>query len=124
VTARPRNLAGDALLEQVLAEVRALRADVRRVLRVRAAPDLVAALRVVYVPGISPFTAEGVLTLAAEDPHGELSCALAAFIDMDLEPRARAVSLGMRLSKLPDLEVVGRSGGLATYRLRDLDLDE
>jgi hypothetical protein len=102
--------------EAQLAELRGLRADLRRIGRQTRAPELVSALEEYFGPGV--FTAHGLLTLAAEDPHGQIGVALAELIDLNASPRSRATALGALLRRLPELEMVAQQRGVAVYRVR------
>jgi hypothetical protein len=120
VSAAVRKLRTDDAALELLREIRDLLKDMLARERKREAlPDLVEALRAAYVPGVSRFTAQGLLDLAQENPHGELSAALSAALDMDAP--GRTIALGMLFAKLPQLEVVSRGRGVCVYRLRDLD---
>jgi hypothetical protein len=101
-------------LQRVLvAEVRGLRADLRR--RADAdAPTLVDALREFF--GDGRFTVRGVLEATDEDQA--IAEALSAAIDMNGAPRSRATMLGALLARLPDLEIVAQQRGCAVYRSR------
>lgn len=102
------------LLQQILAELRGLRADNRR--QRNEAPALVAALTECFGPG--RFTTRGLLALADEEPHSELASALSDSIDMNALPRSRATALGSLLTRLPEVELVAQQRGVAVYRLR------
>lgn len=68
--------------------------------------------------GEGRFTVAGLVELAADDPHSNLSAALAEVVDLNAGSRAQATALGRLLSRLPQIEVVGEARGAAVYRLR------
>jgi len=103
------------ILRELVAELRGLRADLRRSREV-AAPELREALADEF--GDGRFTTSGILSLADEDPHGALARALASSIDMNASPRSRATALGAVLVRLPQIEVVAQQRGCAVFRLR------
>lgn len=107
-------------LAELVAEVRALAAEVRelsrRMTRSAQPDELLAAIDDEL--GDARFTARGLLELAADEPRGALAAALAAAIDMRAAEHARATALGALLAKLPGVEAVARQRGVAVYRLR------
>jgi len=76
---------------------------------------LVDAIREIF--GTAAFTASGLLTIAREHPHGDLSLALEQVVD--LNSPAPQIALGRLLRRLPDLEAVGGRRGALLFRLRD-----
>ncbi len=66
----------------------------------------------------TPFTANGLLAVAEEAPHGELANALASLIDYEGTPHSRATQLGILLSRLPQIEVMGHKRGVTIFCLR------
>ncbi len=109
-----------ALLEQVLAEVVALRgevaelrADLRRGPSTAAFP---AAIEECF--GAGHFTVAGLLRLADDDPHSAIGEALSQLVDWQIGAHARAVKLGTLLGRMPELEIVGEGRGVKVYRLR------
>jgi hypothetical protein len=103
----------DDLLRELVVEVRGLRADLRRK---RDEPALIAALDAEF--GSAPFTVAGLVSIALEDPCGELAAALEACIDMNACDRARATQLGMLLSRLEGVDTVDRQKNVSVFRLR------
>jgi hypothetical protein len=102
------------LLRLILAELRGLRADLRKR---DAAPDLVAAIADYF--GEGRFTTRGLLELADDEPHRAIAAALAGLVDMNAAPQARATAVGALLARLAEVELVARGpGGVAIYRLR------
>jgi hypothetical protein len=101
------------LLERIAATLERIEARLRHRPADGGAGELVAALAEYFGPG---FTTAGVLQLAHENPHG-IGAVIAELVDLNAEPHARAVALGRLLSRLPEVEVVVRSGGVAVYRL-------
>ena len=103
-----------AAIDALRAEVRELRAELRR--GRSGAEQLIAAIEEAF--GSGRFTSAGLLTLAEEDPHGELADALAAAIDIDATPRGRATALGALLARHVDVQIVAEQRGCTVYRLR------
>jgi hypothetical protein len=101
------------LLRELVAEIKGLRADLRKRDAVPDAAELVAALWEHF--GKGPFTAGGLLMLADGEPHGAVACALAGHVDLYAPTRARATQLGVLLRRLPQLQCVGRRAGAALY---------
>lgn len=99
-------------LAELRAEVRALRADLRRR---DADPALLAALEEEFGPG--RFTAAGLLKLADEDPHGAIGEAIAAMIDMNAAPKSRTIQLAARLKRMAEIKIVAKSHGTLVYRV-------
>jgi hypothetical protein len=75
--------------------------------------ELLAALQDYFGAG-APFTTQGVLTIADEDPRSPIASALARVID--LAAPGRAVALGKLLSSIDALER-SRRAGVLLYRL-------
>jgi len=101
----------DELLRELLAEVRGLRADLRRQRGDRTG-DLEHALDQFF--GSAPFTAAGVIEAANTD--GDLFDAVNPLVDLDGD--RPAVHLGRILAGLPGLERVGDRRGAGLFRLR------
>jgi hypothetical protein len=97
---------------ELVAEVRGLRADLRK--RDKA-PALIAALAEFF--GEAPFTVAGLLKLADEDPHAAIANALGAAIDLNASARSRATALGALLARLPQVEIARRHQNAAIFRL-------
>lgn len=110
----------DPLVLQALADLRAEVAALRRELAPRRADRhadaLLAAVEDEF--GDGRFTTAGLLAIAADEPRGDLAAALAAVVDLNAAPRATATALGRLLARLPAVEVVAESRGVAVYRLR------
>jgi hypothetical protein len=68
--------------------------------------------------GEGRFTVNGLLTIAADDPHSDLATALADLVDLNASPRSQATALGRLLARLPELELVAACRGSSVYRLR------
>jgi hypothetical protein len=105
-----------ALLRELLAEMRGLRADLGKRTRNFAVPALVAALGDYFGPG--RFTAAGILEQVGEDPHGALASAVGELLDMNASPRSRSTALGALLVRIPEIEAVAQHRGCAVYRVR------
>ena len=101
-----------ALLRAMAADLAAIRAAVERPRFDRQA-ELLAEVRDYFGTG-APFTAQGLLTIADEDPRSPIAAALAKVID--LSAPGRAVALGKLLSSIDRLERTRRAGVLL-YRL-------
>ena len=93
---------------QALEAAQAGRQDDGRMVRLAAAIES-------YFGG-SPFTASGLV--AAADTSDRLADALAEVIDLNLDRRALAVSVGLLLARQPWVEVRGQQRGAGLYRLR------
>jgi len=107
------------VLEAIFAELREVHRKVDLLLESRPpeeAPGLADALREHFGP--TAFTVRGLLTLCDEDPHCPLADEVAALIDWEATPHARAVALGMVLARMPELAVARRSRGMRMYRVR------
>jgi hypothetical protein len=103
-----------ALLELLVREVAALRAEVAELSRAPAEPGLVDALKWAF--GSGSFTVSGIMYQANRD--GDLFGALTDLgIDLN-RGHGAAVRLGMLLRKLDALETVGEMRGVQIYRLR------
>jgi hypothetical protein len=103
----------DELLRELIAEVRGLRADLRRQ---SATVDLRAAW--LEEIGPAPMTSAGLLRFIEDDPHGGIAVAVAGLVD--LSASGRAISLGRLLARQPWLDSTDR-GGVLMYRLHDGD---
>lgn len=103
------------VLYAILAELRGLRADLRRDIHVAA---LRAALEDEL--GDAGFTVAGLLEIAETEPDSELARALTALVDMSTGTRSRATALGRLLANMPGIETCGDRRGAALYRLADL----
>jgi len=98
----------------LLAEVRAIRRAIERPpASFDRQAELLAEVRDYFGTG-APFTAQGLLTIADEDPRSPIAAALAKVID--LSAPGRAVALGKLLSSIDRLERTRRAGVLL-YRL-------
>jgi hypothetical protein len=105
---------------ELLAEIRAMRAEVQKALpppRRPAADELIEALLEQFGNRLGKFTAAGLLLLANDEPHSALANALAGVLDMELAPHALATQLGTVLRRLPGLERAGEKSGAALYRV-------
>ena len=104
-----------ALLAAILAEVRGLRADIRRDVHLRA-------LRLAIVDEFADggFTVRGLLEIADTEPDNALAGALAEVVDLAAPDRSRTTALGRLLASVPWLEVRGETRGSALYRVADL----
>ncbi len=102
------------LLRAMAADLAAIRAAVERPpASFDRQGELLTALRDFFGAG-SPFTTQGVLTIADEDPRSPIASALARVIDLGAP--GRAVALGKLLSSIDALERTRRAGVLL-YRL-------
>ena len=98
----------------LLAELRGIRAAVeRQPATFDRTTELLAAVADYFGTG-APFTAQGLLTIADEDPRSLIASALARVIDLGAP--GRAVSLGKLLASIDELERT-RRGGVLLYRL-------
>ena len=103
------------LLRELVAEIKGLRADLRK--RDRMMPDASALLAEIQdYFGAGRFTAGGLLILA--DSREEFAQALSLVVDMNAPARSRTTALGLLLSKLPGVRKVAERGGSAVYELR------
>jgi len=66
--------------------------------------------------GTAVFTASGLLTVAREHPHGDLSLALEQVVD--LNSPAPQIALGRLLARMPGVHAVGGRRGAILFRLR------
>ncbi len=105
----------DAILTAILAELRGLRADMRRDRRMAA---LRSAIEEEFYDGA--FTVRGLFEVARLDPDASLTRALASLVDMAAPERSRTTALGRLLAGVPWLVAEGESRGSALYRLADL----
>ena len=103
----------DALL-LVLAEIRGLRADLRRERVGDAHAALLDAIEATFGDGV--FTAGGLITEARDNPHGGISLALSGLVDMN--GTHSGISLGRLLARIPELVPIGDRRGVALYQLR------
>lgn len=104
---------------QILAELRGLRADLRR----QRAPEARAALKTALSDRYAPtdrITAAGIMSVVNADPHCALAEAVAALVNLDATDRGRSTSLGIVLAGLRCLELVDddEHRGARVYRLR------
>lgn len=98
---------------QVLGELQQLRAELR------CTPPLEALMRAIQEEfgTAGSFTCTGLLSLAEQEPLGDLARALEALIDANAGRHGRAIALGRVLQRAPLLEIVGRRAGVTLYRL-------
>lgn len=100
------------------AELRGIRADLRRRTRVRSAKALAAALADYYAPS-DDITTAGLLRLADADPYCAIADALTGLVDLGAPERSRSTTLGGILAGMDCLELVEATRrGAAVYRLR------
>lgn len=104
------------LLGAILAELRGLRADLRRGDRLR---DLRGALAEEFAD--SPFTVAGVLEVADSEPDSALARILRELVDLTAPERNRATALGRLLGSVPWIVTRGERRGSALYVLADFD---
>src|SRR5689334_22459880 len=88
------------LLRELVAEVRALRADIKRNRAPEATERFVEALED-YFGSVGTFRVSGLFDIASESPHSEIANAMGELIDMNAPERSKATQLGRLLSRIP-----------------------
>lgn len=102
------------LLEQILAELRGIRSDLRG--GPSTAP-LLAALKEEYGAG-APFSVAGLLDLAETETSGPLASSLEGLINMNGTPHGRRVALGRLLQRMrPEIVPAGSIRDIRLYQV-------
>ena len=96
-----------ALLREILAVLRGMRADMRQRETSPAAHELICELEE-HFGNDGTFTVNGLLRYAAESPHDPLSMAISRIVDMNASDRSRSTQLGRFLSNHPQIEITPR----------------
>ena len=100
--------------QALLAEVRGLRADLRRQSRTDDSRALVAAIESEL--GRGAFTAAGLIDIGHEDADGVMAAALDQAANW--RNAGGAISLGRALARMPEIAAVGDQRGALVFRMR------
>jgi hypothetical protein len=103
------------LLRELVAEIKGLRADLRKQYQPVGTAELLALIADYFGIG-GRFSTGGLFTLA--ESREEFADALAKVIDMNASPKSRSTSLGAVLARLPGAQKVAERAGSAVYELK------